>query len=585
MRRVIKYFFLTVAIVFFVTSQELCAQKKNRSTSSSVAITESVLKDSSLRATDYYLRAVAALNTKADTAKTLAYCKEALDNDSLHAPSLFLIGTLLGDVGQATLYHEKAAQIDPDNVWYKLQLSILYGASGKYRESLDMLSKVHNGGNRNSQTYRYLAALYDVLDDSQAANRMIDSALMLYGDDPELLLFKGDILKKNNNSYAYLDNTKRLIECVPNNVGLSIKLAEAYMTVKQDSMAEVTLKNAYDIDSTDVDLIVAMTEFYEWRNDHIKFFDYLGKIFETDDKEIPLKNKILYFDKVVKNPFYYRNYITYIQKLLVTLRVKYDYNYDVENFYAQHLINIGDTDEAREVYKKFLYKYDIEEKSLKEAYNTVISISNYLNDTVSVLKYAGEAELRFKDDFEEPMFLAYILKEYDFNRAVKLLKKKIAKLPTDSLKSVYYCNMGDIYQEKENITESFKCYEKSLEKNPDNIMTLNNYAYFMSLRNESLDKALVMIDKVLEKEPSIPVYIDTKAWILYLMGDYAEAKILQRKAIALDTSKSSDLMLHYADILAALGENVTAEISYRKALERGADEKQIEERIENLNKK
>ena len=55
-----------------------------------------------------------------------------------------------------------------------------------------------------------------------------------------------------------------------------------------------------------------------------------------------------------------------------------------------------------------------------------------------------------------------------------------------------------------------------------------------------------------------------------------------RQALSLDNRKSPELNLHYGDILYALGKEFLAKTYWRKALEFGADPKEIEERINKL---
>ncbi|MBQ2418803.1 MAG: tetratricopeptide repeat protein [Alistipes sp.] len=75
-------------------------------------------------------------------------------------------------------------------------------------------------------------------------------------------------------------------------------------------------------------------------------------------------------------------------------------------------------------------------------------------------------------------------------------------------------------------------------------------------------------------------YLDTLAWVYYKMGQYDEAKRYMQQAMSFDTENSSELALHYGDILDALGSTFLAQTYWRKALERGADAEKIESRIE-----
>ena len=110
-------------------------------------------------------------------------------------------------------------------------------------------------------------------------------------------------------------------------------------------------------------------------------------------------------------------------------------------------------------------------------------------------------------------------------------------------------------------------------------MVLNNYAYFLSLEERDLERALSMSSLVVALTDNNPTYLDTHAWVLFKLGRTEEAKKLLQKAVALDGQESPELMVHYGDILHELGEQFMAEVYWRRALEKGYDARQIEQRI------
>ena len=110
-------------------------------------------------------------------------------------------------------------------------------------------------------------------------------------------------------------------------------------------------------------------------------------------------------------------------------------------------------------------------------------------------------------------------------------------------------------------------------------MVLNNYAYFLSLDNRDLERALTMITRALALSENNSTYLDTMAWVLYRLVRYAEAKKYMQQALSLDRANSAELAMHYGDILHALGEEFMAKTYWRKALERGADKEEVEKRF------
>ncbi|MBR1994755.1 MAG: tetratricopeptide repeat protein, partial [Alistipes sp.] len=127
--------------------------------------------------------------------------------------------------------------------------------------------------------------------------------------------------------------------------------------------------------------------------------------------------------------------------------------------------------------------------------------------------------------------------------------------------------------------QSYRAYEKALSFNADNVLVLNNWAYFLSLEGRDLERALEMAQRVVELTDNNPTYMDTYAWVLFKMGRLEEARKIQQRAVALDGQKSLELLVHYGDILNAEGKRFMAETYWKRALEKGYDKAQIEQRL------
>lgn len=102
--------------------------------------------------------------------------------------------------------------------------------------------------------------------------------------------------------------------------------------------------------------------------------------------------------------------------------------------------------------------------------------------------------------------------------------------------------------------KSFRTYEKALKIDPDDLMTLNNYAYFLSLEKRDLRKAEKMSRKTVEGDPENVSYLDTYGYILYLLKRPADAKPYFKKAIMYGGKEDEAVLRHYALVLEALGE-------------------------------
>ncbi len=91
--------------------------------------------------------------------------------------------------------------------------------------------------------------------------------------------------------------------------------------------------------------------------------------------------------------------------------------------------------------------------------------------------------------------------------------------------------LGDIYSSQEEIDSAYFYYEEVLRLDPENIYTLNNYAYLLATHGGDLRKAEKMSQTTIQKEPDNATYLDTYAWILHLQGVESLAKFYIKKAL------------------------------------------------------
>lgn len=149
----------------------------------------------------------------------------------------------------------------------------------------------------------------------------------------------------------------------------------------------------------------------------------------------------------------------------------------------------------------------------------------------------------------------YYLKDDD--GALDVLKRGAAEINDQSSPDIVadlYSVMGEIYHNKGLNQEAYAAYDSCLIYKPDNIVTLNNYAYFLSVDGKQLPKAEEMSAKAVKAEPKNATYLDTYAWILYKQQRFAEAKVYIDMALKNSSDSTSDgtLYEHAGDIYSEL---------------------------------
>ena len=108
---------------------------------------------------------------------------------------------------------------------------------------------------------------------------------------------------------------------------------------------------------------------------------------------------------------------------------------------------------------------------------------------------------------------------------------------------------------------------------------LNNWAYYLSVRGEQLEKAEEMSRRSNELSPGTATYMDTYAWILFKEGKYTEAREWQEKALRAEPVPDGVLLEHYGDILFKLNDTVGAVEQWKKAKAAGGASDQIDRKV------
>ena len=153
--------------------------------------------------------------------------------------------------------------------------------------------------------------------------------------------------------------------------------------------------------------------------------------------------------------------------------------------------------------------------------------------------------------------------------------------------SDFYEVMGEILHKKGHAEEAFAAYDSCLQWKPDNLPCLNNYAYYLSLREEQLNRAEQMSYKTIKAEPKNATYLDTYAWILFMQQRYAEAKIYIDQALQNmdtvtvdgDTVSNAAIYEHAGDIYWFCEKQDDALANWQEALKGDAENKVLIRKI------
>ncbi len=508
----------------------------------------------------------------------------AIASDSTYAPARYsLAKILMRDMPDSAMLHaRKAYESDTLNHWYLSLYAQSVLTQERYDEAQALYEKLILLRPRDLNTYRILAILYQQKQQPHQAIALLDTAEMKAGRNPYLVALKRQILLSINHTERALREAREMVDEDPYSPENRVALAELYLAMERDSLAEVEYGEAMMIDSTNLETLLSWGNYLERRKREPEYLEVLRRIMSSDD--IDLDNKIVLLMEIVGNNDLYRREYLRVGNLIMTLMLRYPNDPKLIEFQGQHLIYLGMVESALELFKSHLN----DEPPTLGFYHSVVSIERHLGRMDSVELYLRQAIDKFPKENNLKYERAYILtsqKRYD--EAINSYKAQLPEASSDSLRGSIWGIIGDVYhlavvdkyddksEFKREMKSSYKSYDKALRFNPDNSLVLNNYAYFLCEYGGDLKRAEAMARRAIELEKSNPTYLDTYAWILYNLGRYDEAKVIMRQAISFDTTKNGEIALHYGEILSALNEMTMANFYWDQARKWGMSKEQV----------
>jgi tetratricopeptide (TPR) repeat protein len=482
---------------------------------------------------------------------------QALKIDPNSAASMYELSGIYGfqnNKSQALLYGKKAAAIDPKNTWYQLQYANCLKDSRQLEEIPAVYELLIKNNPGNYDFYYELANTYLALNKTNEALKVYNKIEAGIGVTEEASMQKLKIYKKQNNFDKAVEEAKNLIKAYPRDAKFYGILGELYQDKGMDEKAFEAYNDLLKIDPNNAYVHLSLADYYRKQKQNDKAFLEIKQAFENPALDVDTKVKILLS--------YYSITETYSElkadadelcKIIVKVHPDEAKAYSVA---GDFVFRDKKFDEARTLYRKAI-ALDKEKYAL---WAQLLIIESELRDYVSMQKEGKEAMELFPSQ-SLPYFFYGIgsIQVKNYKEGVDALTEGKEFVYNDNqLLAQFYSSIGDAQNELKNYNESDAAYDKSLELDPANVSVLNNYAYYLSLRNKNLEKAESMSKKSNDLSPNNNSYQDTYGWILYQMKKYDDAKVWIGKALENGGKTNGTLLEHYGDVLYQLGDKDAA---------------------------
>jgi tetratricopeptide (TPR) repeat protein len=179
-------------------------------------------------------------------------------------------------------------------------------------------------------------------------------------------------------------------------------------------------------------------------------------------------------------------------------------------------------------------------------------------------------------------YMAFALHRQDKNELALTHIKSALALDGDNkeLQALIFALQAEILIDERKPAEADIAFDQAVKLDPRNYLIMNNYAYYLAIRNENLNKAVTLIDAAAQAMPGNASIADTYALILLKGGKYAIARTWIEKALQNNEADNSVYLEHYGDILFLLGEQENALAQWKKSKAAGNDSPLLKRKID-----
>jgi tetratricopeptide (TPR) repeat protein len=517
--------------------------------------------------------------------KAVQLYQQCLRVDPTNSASMFELSKLYHqgqNMPQAVDYAKRAVAADKENIWYRFLLADLYQQDQRTSDAIEVYRGIIQQWPDRYEVYFDLA-------NSLAFSGRVNEAIKVYNDleariglSDELVMQQFGMLTSSGKFEEAEQLALRAAAAHPQEPQYIGLLAELYDQRGDHEKALQHYLKALELDPGNSMLRIGLAEHYYATGRMDEAYEQLGEAFLDPELDIDAKMQVLigFFEMTNsegEKPEDRPAMIARAYGLIDALEKAHPESGKPHTIHGDFLLRDGKFAQAREEFRKALET----EKDRFPIHMQLLQLDLQLGDHEALVKDAEAAAALFPTTPELYLYQGIghsQLKQHD--QAIEaLITGRDLVVDNPPLTAQFWTSLGDAYNEAERYADSDKAYDKALALEPDNIGTLNNYAYYLSLRGEQLEKAERMSKRSNELAPGQATYQDTYAWVLFRMGRHADARVWMEKALAGSPQPDGVLLEHYGDILFELGDASGAMEQWRKAQERGGASEAIDRKI------
>lgn len=467
---------------------------------------------------------------------------------------------------EAEVSIKKSVALDANNLWYWKLLAELYKRKGNMEGLVTVFTQMIRLSPENDAYYFDKSNAYLLMGKTEEALKGYDLLEQKFGPSKALTQARQRITLGTGKTATKQEVDKILAEG-QDDVKDLLEMSESLMEKGQHETALPLLLKAKNVAPEDYEVDLALADYYRNSKNSTAAGQALRTAFANSGMPAERKIKIVMMlaGGAARNKARTQE-AGELAKIMVESNPS---DPKAQALYGDILYQQGNLSAALEQYQAVLKKAE----DLYAVWEQVLNIQTSLGLYKEAVKTGDAALGIYPNQAIIYYYTAFALHRDNQNAAALSNIKTALQLDGDNkdLQALILGLQGEILIDEQKFSEANTAFDKAVALAPTNYLLLNNYAFYLALRNQHLDKAESLIAKAAAAMPGNSSVADTYALVLLKLEKYDQAKVWAEQALQSSGAKNGLYLEHYGDILFLKGEKELALVQWQKAKEAGND--------------
>jgi tetratricopeptide (TPR) repeat protein len=479
---------------------------------------------------------------------------------------------MLNERTKAAEFTEKAAKIDPANIWYTQELAYMYFEQEKLEDASRCFQKLVTAEPRNIDWLYGYAEVLKRLNKKQEAIGLYDRMEEELGVIPDITLQKYDLYLSAHQDEKALNEIEKARKVFPDDIQLLGTSIDYYFQHRQVDKAREMLVQLVKADPRNGRANLALADLYMRENNKKEAYAYFKAAFQGEGLDIDTKMNVLLT--------FYEQQSRIEPEVFQLAEIMIDKHPEDARSYAIQGDLLLKNEEESEALSSFTEALKYDESKFPVWYQ-VVMLEYRLKRFEDLYRDSRACSALFPTMSNvQLLYATACVQTGRYQEAIEAAETgKDLVINDPGTEASFYAQRGDACFLLNRVSDGIASYEKALELDPKNQLNKSNYALRLALANVQPEKAMQLISVVVKEYPKQPAFSDVMGVVLFQQEKYTDAFTYFELANQLQPNDYG-ILEHLGDVFFKLNDVSQALEYWKKAKSLGSKNKVLDKKIQ-----